>query len=252
MKAIAAKLTKIMQACAYVQKTGKNTFHGYKYATAADVLDKANEAMVENNVCCFVTPKLIEFRDVLTAKGATEHLATVEATVTLVDSESGESITLVGLGSGQDSGDKAIMKAQTAALKYSWMMSLNIATGDDPEADESTDRNNAKSPTANTNTCSGGNIPQDKNKAATGQAGGKKEDANKPIQFKKKCEDGSFVFVANIAELTNRQIEWYARQSANAEQQKVASDYILNNLERFPNEKPAEGQDAGSAQQVNP
>lgn len=140
MKLIAAKLTKIMQACAYVQKTGYNDFHKYKYARAAAILEKANESMVENNVASKVLPRLTEFRDVTTAKGATEHLATVEVTVTLIDTESGETIDLVGMGSGQDAGDKAIMKAQTAALKYAWMMSLNISTGDDPEADENTDK----------------------------------------------------------------------------------------------------------------
>ena len=33
------------------------------------------------------------------------------------------------------------MKAQTAAIKYAYMMSLCIATGDDPEADGKTDEN---------------------------------------------------------------------------------------------------------------
>ena len=135
MKLIAAKLTKIMQACSYVQKTGYNDFHKYKYATAADVLEKANESMVQNNVASIVRPELIEFRDVQNARGATEHLATVRTTVTLIDNDSGETIELIGMGSGQDSSDKAVMKAQTAALKYAWMMSLNISTGDDPEAD---------------------------------------------------------------------------------------------------------------------
>ena len=135
MKLIAAKLTKIMQACSYVQKTGYNDFHKYKYATAADILEKANESMVQNNVASIVRPELIEFRDVQNARGATEHLATVRTTITLIDNDSGETIELIGMGSGQDSSDKAVMKAQTAALKYAWMMSLNISTGDDPEAD---------------------------------------------------------------------------------------------------------------------
>ena len=135
MKLIAAKLTKIMQACSYVQKTGYNDFHKYKYATAADVLEKANESMVQNNVASIVRPELIEFRDVQNARGATEHLATVKTTITLIDNDSGETLELIGMGSGQDSSDKAVMKAQTAALKYAWMMSLNISTGDDPEAD---------------------------------------------------------------------------------------------------------------------
>ena len=48
---------------------------------------------------------------------------------------------LKGLGNGQDSGDKAIAKGLTSALKYAYMMSLAISTGDDPEADQHTDEN---------------------------------------------------------------------------------------------------------------
>lgn len=44
-------------------------------------------------------------------------------------------MSIVGLGSGQDSGDKAIMKAQTAAIKYAYLLSFAISTGDDPEND---------------------------------------------------------------------------------------------------------------------
>jgi hypothetical protein len=136
---IASKLVKVMDACHYVQKLGKNTFHNYKYAMAADVLEKVNKALVENGLAAIVVPELIEFKDVTTKKGDVERLATVKTTITLLDSESGETLTLIGLGSGQDNGDKAIMKAQTASIKYAWMLSLQISTGDDPEADEGVD-----------------------------------------------------------------------------------------------------------------
>jgi DNA-directed RNA polymerase subunit M/transcription elongation factor TFIIS len=33
-----------------------------------------------------------------------------------------------------------LSKAQTQAKKYAWLLALNISTGDDPEADERTDR----------------------------------------------------------------------------------------------------------------
>lgn len=86
-------------------------------------------------------PELISIVDVTNQKGNTEHLATVRVLVRLVDGDSGESVELYGIGSGQDAGDKAVMKAQTAAIKYAYMMSLCIATGDDPEADRNTDEN---------------------------------------------------------------------------------------------------------------
>lgn len=58
----------------------------------------------------------------------------------LLDAETGETVTITGLGSGQDSGDKAVMKAQTAAIKYAYLLSMAISTGDDPEADIKTDQ----------------------------------------------------------------------------------------------------------------
>ncbi len=143
---IAKKLVEIMAECARVAKNGINTFHNYKYATAEDVLQKVNEALTKNKIACIVVPELLEFTDVTNLKGNTEHLATVKVGITLIDSESGETAQIYGIGSGQDAGDKAIMKAQTAAIKYAYMLSLCIATGDDPEADIKTDTNSFAEP----------------------------------------------------------------------------------------------------------
>ena len=143
MKNISAKLVKIMAECAYVQKNGVNSFHGYKFATAADVLEKVNAALVKHNVCSVVEAELIDMTDTTNQSGKTEHLATVKTTLKLIDCDSGESILCIGLGSGSDLTDKSIMKAQTASLKYAYMMSLAIATGDDPEFDVEVDKRNA-------------------------------------------------------------------------------------------------------------
>ena len=144
MKAIATKLVNVMNECGYIQKQGKNEFHKYKYAMAADVLEKVNAALVKNKIASYAVPEIINFIDITNQKGNVEHLATVKMTLTIIDSESGESLQIIGLGSGQDSGDKAIMKAQTAALKYAWMLTLNISTGDDPEADSAVDESMSK------------------------------------------------------------------------------------------------------------
>ena len=139
MQKLAKKFVEVMRECSYVAKTGSNNFHNYKYATSADVLGKVNAALTKHGIASIVTPSLLNVQEVTTAKGNTERLATVEVTVTLIDSESGESFAIKGLGSGQDAGDKALAKAQTMALKYCYMASLAIATGDDPEADSKTD-----------------------------------------------------------------------------------------------------------------
>lgn len=139
MQKIAAKLVKVMKECGYVQKNGINDFHKYKYATCADVLEKVNAALTKHGIVSIATPELIQMQDVATNKGNTERLATVKLEILLVDTESGETVKLTGMGSGQDSGDKAVMKAQTAALKYAYLLSLAISTGDDPEAEISVD-----------------------------------------------------------------------------------------------------------------
>ena len=140
MKQLAAKLLAVMRECSYVEKNGTNDFHGYKYATSADVLAKVNSALVKHGIASVAHPELIDMIDVITARGNTEKLATVQMTITLIDTENGDTFEISGIGSGQDAGDKAVMKAETAAIKYAYMLSLAISTGDDPEADENTDK----------------------------------------------------------------------------------------------------------------
>lgn len=139
MQKIAKKFVEVMKDCSHVAKNGTNSFHQYKYATAADVLEKVNSSLTKHGLASVVTPNLLSLQQVTTAKGNVEQLATVEVTITLIDSDSGESLTLKGLGSGQDSSDKSVAKAQTMGIKYAYLASLAIATGDDPEADTHTD-----------------------------------------------------------------------------------------------------------------
>lgn len=154
MKNIAGKLVRIMEECSIVRKNGTNDFHQYKYATSADVLEKVNASLVKHKVAAIVLPEIIDTNDVITSKGNTEHLVTVKVDITLIDNDSGESLVLAGIGSGQDGGDKAVMKAQTAAIKYAYMLSLAMSTNDDPEADirtdESTNAQEAATPTNRT------------------------------------------------------------------------------------------------------
>lgn len=152
MKNIASKLIKVMVECSVVRKNGTNDFHHYKYATSADVLEKVNTSLVKHNIASVVLPEILSSSDVVTNKGNTEHLVTVKVSITLIDGDSGESLTLVGIGSGQDGGDKAVMKAETAGIKYAFLLSLAISTNDDPEADTRTDEEACAADSGKTNT----------------------------------------------------------------------------------------------------
>ena len=163
MQKVTKKFVEVMRECSHVAKNGTNEFHKYKYATAADVLEKVNASLTKYGLASIVTPNLLSVQEVTTAKGNIERLATVEVTIMLIDSESGESLTLKGLGSGQDPGDKAVAKSQTMAIKYAYLNSLAIATNDDPEADQHTDEAmNFKPPILNSDTAH----PQNKNPLA--------------------------------------------------------------------------------------
>lgn len=140
MSNLREKWLNVMDECGHIVKDGYNDFHRYKYATAAGVLGAVNAALVKNKISTSTESKLLDLRDVsLAGKDKTERLATVEVTVTLYDSESDETMKFSGIGGGQDAGDKAVMKAQTAAIKYAFMMSLAISTDDDPEQDKGTE-----------------------------------------------------------------------------------------------------------------
>ena len=45
MQKLAAKLVKIMEEVAYEEKKGTNEYHGYSYATSAEVLQKINASL---------------------------------------------------------------------------------------------------------------------------------------------------------------------------------------------------------------
>ncbi len=139
IKHVASKLAKVMAACRYVHRDRRNDFLKYNYVSAAAILEKVNAACVEQNLATIVVSKILGQTEKTNRSGAIETLITIQTDVTLVDCDSGESLTFTGLGSGQDVGDKAVAKAQTMALKYAWMTTLNISTGEDPEADTHND-----------------------------------------------------------------------------------------------------------------
>lgn len=136
------KLAEVMQEVKYIQKTGYNNFHKYRYATEADVNEKVREELAKRNVILIPNVKSHSVRTHTTAKGNTEYIVTVEVEFIFMDGETGEMISFTTFGEGQDAGDKGTYKAITGAQKYALMKSFMIPTGDDPEADEGTDEKN--------------------------------------------------------------------------------------------------------------
>lgn len=134
---LAKKLAEVAREVAYVQKDATNSFQKYKYASAEAVLRKVNEALTSRNIAISSNVELVQYHH---GEGKVPSVAIVSILLRFVDGDTSEVISVQGLGQGADKGDKAVMKANTAALKYAYANAFTISWGDDPEADESTDK----------------------------------------------------------------------------------------------------------------
>jgi hypothetical protein len=137
---LAAKLCKVMAACRVVPKDKHNTAQKYRYASSDAVLEKANPAFVAAKLATVYDLTILDRQPRTTNGGGMWELVTVRAKLKIIDSETGAMIETDGIGQGYDGGDKALSKAQTQARKYALLLALNISTGEDPEADERTDK----------------------------------------------------------------------------------------------------------------
>lgn len=145
---LAGKLVNIMGACSHVQKKGVNTFHKYSYVMASDVMEALNKACVDQGVACI--PRFTKTDEAAKTQrsGQPATIVTVTAEVYLIDSTTGASLVVKALGTGEDAGDKAVAKAQTMAIKYALMSLCLISSGDDVEADSTTDIENQPAKTS--------------------------------------------------------------------------------------------------------
>jgi hypothetical protein len=135
-KNLAKKMVQVMDSIKYIQKRGLNKFHGYRYATEADVNEKVRDEMAKLNILMIPTLKTHSLRETTTRSGNTEYIMCVDMDFTFIDADSGESIVFSMSGEGQDTGDKAIYKAISGCQKYALMKTFMIPTGDDPENDD--------------------------------------------------------------------------------------------------------------------
>lgn len=129
---IAAAVHQVMTKVGYVQKTGKNDFHGYRYAGEADLLDKLRPAMIEAGLL------LLPSAEVTRTDEHGNTYVSLEYTLAHKDGDIWpHPIKAVGCGNDMAKngkvGDKGVYKAITGANKYLLFKLFQIETGDDPE-----------------------------------------------------------------------------------------------------------------------
>lgn len=136
MKQIIQALNDIMTDVSYVQKSSKNDFHGYKYASEAALLESLRPAMIKHGLVLIPSVNNVSPIDQF---GNTT--LTVEYTLAHTSGEIWpDKITAVGCGNDRAKsgavGDKGVYKAITGANKYLLFKLFQIETGDDPEKDD--------------------------------------------------------------------------------------------------------------------
>ena len=124
VKAICAAMRDI----GYVQGTGWNAHHKYKYVSEADLLKAVQPAMVTNAL--ILTPIRVHTQE---PQPSGNQIRQDILVTYLLAHVSGQFIRAQAPGSGTDSLDKAIYKAMTGAYKYILRQTFAIPSGDDAE-----------------------------------------------------------------------------------------------------------------------
>lgn len=131
-----AKLARVLGKIHRVPKRGRNDFHKYDYATAADVLDTARMLLAEEHVFIFANIEEVTRKEwIVQDNKPTQWKTMVKLSFTFCDGDTGVTATKNFEGEGIDALDKGLPKALTAATKYFLQTTFLMSTGDDPEAD---------------------------------------------------------------------------------------------------------------------
>lgn len=141
---LAQKIFNVMSKVGVVAKSGHNEAQNYDYAQEVDVLNAVKPLLIENRLLLLKVGE--EYKNTpahTTRSGTGQTLTELCATFRWIDIETGHYIDTQQVSTGIDTGDKGSYKASTGGKKYNLLTNLLIPTGDDPEADEKTDRNNA-------------------------------------------------------------------------------------------------------------
>lgn len=134
-----AKLLDAQRSVDAVVKQGHNPEQGYKYAMAADVIAVCRKALHDAELVPYIEASVTtERHDFKTKKGTEGLYVEVKVSLKITDPEDQSFVIFNASGAGADygGGDKAPLKAQTAATKYVYANALALPFADhDPEKD---------------------------------------------------------------------------------------------------------------------
>jgi hypothetical protein len=147
------KRARVIEEVGTIPKRGYNAHHKYAYALEADMVAYIGPLMAKYNLVVDVSVLTIKNEELggevpaverielyRTQSGSQMMLTRLPLRITIINGDAPDEKTeLIWIGEGADTGDKAVYKSYTGALKYFYMKYFMVATGDDPEAFERVD-----------------------------------------------------------------------------------------------------------------
>ena len=138
-------LIEVRSKCAWIPKSGHNKFHNYDYATEADI--SAHISPLMDDAGLILIPSVASEKDGFKQPFIDDQGITQAVLSYTLAHKSGqvwpEKLYVVAQGNDRDSkgnwGDKGCWKMSTGAFKYCLLRLLMVATGDDPELDNSSE-----------------------------------------------------------------------------------------------------------------
>lgn len=133
-----SKLREVAAAVGEIPKDARNEFHKYDYASIEGVVRATRLELLKRGVLIVPGIDHIEERERQTNQGLST-VSTAHLIFTVYDTDSGEAIVVPWAGRGDDPADKGLSKAISDARKTFILSLLNLARGEDTEADHATD-----------------------------------------------------------------------------------------------------------------
>lgn len=133
---IIQKLNEASKKIGPITKDGENKFQRYTFQSEAAVKSAVEAAIREVGIRIIPNYEIVQQYDRESAKGGNNHFVDVKGTFTITDGE--DSIQGTMFGSGQDTAEKAMVKAETTTQKYFYKQLFNITDRDeDPDTTNS-------------------------------------------------------------------------------------------------------------------
>lgn len=126
------KLHEVQKEVTRLAKEGRNDAQGYSYLQESQIAETFKDLFEKNGLFFTYSSSIDEVRPSPSGK---QLVTDVTIHYQFVDVETGEYIDGFVAGQGSDATDKGVYKGITGAVKYIFMKTFLIPTGDDPEND---------------------------------------------------------------------------------------------------------------------